>query len=163
MQPAGEQIHAHPDVDATVLDALLDRALGPSPRVVAWHRLSDQQAAVAWDELADWVRWLARRYHLDARELPACRPRHSDLVEELSALRTAHQGAFDPAGSPSGPSDWHQTLALTRQRLRDTTAATGCRSGEHRAPTARGWAGGPDQEFLQHLDEAVRTDLAGQQ
>ena len=78
--------------------------------------------------------------NVDARETPACWAEHGDLFEELSPLRTAHQAAFDPAGPPTGPADWHATLANTRARLHAAVARTGCRAGQHRVPDPPAWA-----------------------
>ena len=87
-----------------------------------------------------WVRWLVTRYCLDHREIPPCWAEHGDLIEELSALHTAHQAAYDPTGPASGPSEWHQVLANTRARLQLWVARTGCRLTEHRAPVPPAWA-----------------------
>jgi hypothetical protein len=83
---------------------------------------------------------LISRYAIDPREIPACWLEHGDLFEELSALHAAHQAAFDPAGPPTGPADWHATLANTRARLQMAVARTGCRAGQHRVPVRPEWA-----------------------
>jgi hypothetical protein len=142
------------------LERLVGDVLGRRPRPVAWARLDVDQAAQAWTDLDTWVRWLARRYLIDAREIPSCWPRHGDLVEELSALRTAHIAACDPSAAPTGLSDWHHSLAATRHRLRELIARTGCRPAEHRQPPAPAWAGEPPPAgYLQDLDAAVEDDL----
>ena len=88
--------------EAADIDALVEELLGTTPRPVNWSRLSPDQAAARWAALDEWVRWLARRYSLDHRDLPPCWYAHGDLVEELSALHTAHQAAFDPGGPGDG-------------------------------------------------------------
>ena len=159
-QPAGL-----PDIgyDPAVLDALLGPALqpGPSPRPVDWAGLDAAAAASAWAALDAWVRWLARRYGIDHRELPPCWYAHGDLLEELSALHTAHQGAYHPAGPGTGPADWHHQLAATRTRLHASVARAGCRPGEHRPPTVPGWAADPaPPDYTAGLASHIATDLA---
>jgi hypothetical protein len=124
------------------LDALVDEILGSKPRPIDWTKLTGAAADEARVALDTWVRWLVARYDIDAREIPACWAEHGDLFEELSALRTAHQAAFDPAGPPTGPADWHATLSNTRTRLQLAVAGTGCRAGHHRAPAPPAWARG---------------------
>jgi hypothetical protein len=142
------------------LDRLVGGVLGRRPRPVAWATLDVDEAAQAWADLDPWVRWLVRRYLIDAREIPPCWPRHGDVVEELSALRTAHQAAFDPSGAPTGPADWHHGLAATRSRLRDLVARTGCRPAEHRQLPTPGWASQPaPADYLAGLHAAVEDDL----
>ena len=92
------------------------------------------------DALAAWVRWLVRRYAIDTREIPPCWAEHGEFVEELSALHTAHRAAYDPAGPPTGPADWHATLANTRTRLHHAVSRTGCRAGQHRPSSPPDWA-----------------------
>ena len=129
-------------VPADELDALVEQILGAKPRPIDWTRLSGPPADEAREALAEWVRWLVTHYAIDPREVPPCWAEHGDLFEELSALHTAHRAAFDPAGPPIGPADWHTMLANTRARLQMAVAGTGCRVGRHRAPTAPEWASG---------------------
>lgn len=128
-------------VDDDELDALVNQILGSEPRPIDWSRLSGVAAAEALAELDAWVRWLVARYAIDPREIPPCWAEHGDLLEELSALHTAHRAAFDPAGPPTGPADWHTVLANTRARLQLAVARTGCRAGQHRLPNAPEWVG----------------------
>ena len=121
------------------LDALVDEILGSKPRPIDWTRLSPEASAEQWAVLDAWVRWLVRRYAIDPREIPPCWARHGDLLEELSALHTAHRAAFDPAGPPTGPSDWHANLANTRARLQHSVSRTGCRGGQHRDSPIPDW------------------------
>lgn len=145
------------DVDAAALEAMIEHALGRVPRPITWATLTAEQAAQVWLALDEWVRWLVTRYALDHRDIPACWYAHGDLVEELTALWTAHQGAYDRAGPATGPADWHQVLANTRTRLQAWAARTGCRHDQHRAPTPPAWAGDPTRggytdAFLAHVD-----------
>ncbi|WP_315093233.1 hypothetical protein [uncultured Cellulomonas sp.] len=120
-------------------DALVDRILGRTPRPVDWSRLDGDEARAAHDALQLWVHWLVRRYAFDHRDVPPCWAEHDALVEELSALHTAHRACFDHAGSPMGPAEWHQILGSTRARLQVWASRTGCRTGEHRADPVPPW------------------------
>ena len=121
------------------LDALVDELLGAKPRPVDWRRIGGSDAARRLFELDAWVRWLVCRYAIDPREIPPCWADHGELIEELSALHTAHQAAFDPAGPPTGPADWHATFANTRVRLHVAVPRTGCRVGQHRPSAVLTW------------------------
>ncbi len=115
-----------------------------------------------WLALDDWVRWLVTRYALDHREIPPCWYAHGDLVEELTALWSAHQSAYDRAGPATGPADWHHTLAVTRSRLQLWAGRTGCRHGQHRDPVAPAWAGEPSPaDYLDAFLARVEADVAG--
>jgi hypothetical protein len=150
------------DVDAAAVNAMIEQVLGRVPRPIHWARLSAEDAAQVWLDLDEWVRWLARTYALDHRDVPPCWYAHGDLVEELTALWTGHRGAYDPAGPPTGPADWHQILATTRTRLQLAAARTGCRHDQHRAPTPPAWASDPAPQgyagsFLAHVDDDAAT------
>lgn len=156
---------ASPSVDPDAeLDALVGQMLGHLPQPVDWRRVPAHAICAEWAALDTWVRWLAARYALDHRELPPCWYRHAAVVEELSALRTAHASAFHPTQPPTGPVDWHQSLGYARQRLRDWVARTGCKPGGHRDDTAPAWATHPTpggyrtqiQEFIADDEQARR-------
>ncbi len=131
---------ADPDLTDGELDALVDTLLANPARPVAWSRLPAAERPGQWAALDGWVRWLTGWYALDHREIPPCWYRHGPLVEELSALRTAHAAAYDPRAQPTAPADWHHTLAATRARLHDWVARTGCRPAEHRDDKPQPWA-----------------------
>lgn len=144
-------------VDDADLDAMIEQVLARTPRPIDWTRLPAEDAAQTWLDLDDWVRWLTRTYVLDHRDIPPCWYRHGDLVEELTALWTAHRAAYEPTGPATGPADWHHTFAACRTRLQAWAARTGCRHGQHRDPVPPIWAGEPatpdyTDAFLAHVD-----------
>ena len=120
-------------------DDLVDLILRGAPRPVDWARLDEAGTERALATLDQWVRWLVRRYALDHRDVPPCWTAHGALLEELSALHTAHRACFDRAGSAMGPVEWLRELGSTRARLQIWAARTGCRAGEHRPDTPALW------------------------
>ncbi|PVU84445.1 hypothetical protein DDP54_00960 (plasmid) [Cellulomonas sp. WB94] len=148
-----------PDEESAA-DALVERILAGVPRPVAWARLNEATAAAAWSDLDAWVRWLARRYSLDHRDVPPCWFAHGHLVEELTALRTAHRVCFDSAGAAQGPAEWHQTFASSRGRLQLWASRTGCRAGEHRPDAPPEWAAEPaPTDYARAFADHVAADL----
>lgn len=99
---------------------------------VCWPHLHADQHAERLTELSTWLSWLKTRYGLDHRTLPDCWQEHGALVEELSALATGWTTAFSSKTDGYTPLHWHTDFALTRRRLADWTARSGCRPGEHR-------------------------------
>lgn len=104
-------------------------------RPVCWAILTATETTAELARLEHWVTWLQDRYHVDQRTVPGCWDRHSDLVEELSALRTAWVYSFNGGARPDAALTWHAALHATRSRLRDIVAETGCRPGQHRGPS----------------------------
>lgn len=154
--PAGAQVS---DEDAEA-DAIVERVLGARPRPVVWRHLGPTAAAAAWVALEDWVRWLAARYALDHRDVPPCWYAHGHLVEELSALHTAHRACFDPAASATAPVEWHQVLASARTRLQLWAGRTGCRPGEHRPDAPPEWSvEPPTADYAAAFAAHVEADL----
>ncbi len=161
----GELFHAGDDdgdVDAASVDLMIEQALARAPRPIDWSHLGAEDAAEVWLALDEWVRALVTRYALDHREVPPCWYAHGDLVEELTALWVAHQGAYEPAGPATGPADWHHLLAATRSRLQLAAARTGCRNDQHRPPAPPAWASEPapagyTSAFIAHVDHDATT------
>ncbi len=59
------------------------------------------------DQLDSWTAWLRHRYPL-ARKIPGCWAQHPELVEELTALWLAWQGAYQQPDAPlTAAADWH--------------------------------------------------------
>jgi len=80
---------------------------GPAPQQWCWPALGEVAAAEQWRDLSAWVGWLRGRYPI-AEQLPACWWRHSELVEELTALRLAWLAAYtEPGAALTGPIDFH--------------------------------------------------------
>ncbi len=134
-------MNEYPDPDD--LDALLaadargfehdDRGGDSGPLgavIIDWRHLTDRDSRAAWDALRDWVEWFVIRYRVPESTVPACWFRHGQLVEELSALHTAHVAAFDDSDAGFGPIGWHERLSLAQNRL--TRAYAGGCSDSHR-------------------------------
>jgi hypothetical protein len=117
-------------------DAFYPASVLPQPgglaMPVCWaaHSPTDHQALLA--DLDVWVTWLADHYSLDRRHIPQCWAQHWELVEELSALQLAWEGAYATIAHTDAPLTWHEHFHLTRTRLAEWVARTGCRPGEHR-------------------------------
>lgn len=139
-----EELAAFLDVELDNYDSLdLDkRATGAAAAggyTVNWRELADADARAVWTALRDWVQWFTVRYGVGKSVVPNCWFRHGALVEELSALHSAHVALFDPSDSGLGPIGWHERLTLARQRLLEATKLTGCTDDAHREPRARRW------------------------
>lgn len=110
--------------------------------VVNWRTLEPENAQAAWAALREWVEWFTVRYNIDSTQIPDCWWRHGALVEELSALHSAHLAAFDESDSGFGPIGWHERLALARTRWKQGYAGS-CAHG-HKDMTPRTWQGKTD-------------------
>jgi hypothetical protein len=77
-------------------------------------------------QLAAWIDWLTTRYQLDHRTIPPCWAHHGELVEELSALRTAWLSSYALTSPGGAPLAWHEAFAHCRTRLHDSAARNGC-------------------------------------
>lgn len=149
--------------DASV-DEILEASYNPMNRdtssemiggfVVNWRALEDREAiAAAWTALRDWVEWFAVRYEIPSTLIPDCWWQHGALVEELSALHTAHAASFDPSDTGYGPVSWHERLTLARARFA-TAYKNGCLDG-HVKPRQRAF---PDVDV--EWDTWIRTTHA---
>jgi hypothetical protein len=96
--------------------------------VVDWRHLTDPDAHVEWVALRAWVEWFVIRYRVAESVVPSCWYRHGQLVEELSALHTAHTAAFDSSDGGFGPIGWHERLSMALPRLTKAYAG-GCADG----------------------------------
>ena len=121
-----------PDSDGFYPDPVLPQPFGPAlPICWAAHTPEDQRLLL--EELDLWVTWLAHHYSLDRRHVPECWAQHWELVEELSALHLAWEGAYATTAHADAPLAWHERFAAARARLADWVSKTGCRTGEHRS------------------------------
>ena len=73
----------------------------------SWRELGDQGSEELWNELTDWVGWIRHRYPV-AKKVPPCWPEHPEVVEELTSLWLAWQGAYEqPDASLTAAAEWH--------------------------------------------------------
>jgi hypothetical protein len=105
--------------------------------VVNWRNLPDEDAAQTWAKLRDWIEWVTVRYNIPLSLIPNCWYQHAALVEELSALHTAHTAAFDESDAGYGPISWHERFAAALPRLAKAYGG-GCTRG-HDPLTPRSW------------------------
>lgn len=101
-----------------------------SPTCWAAQTTDEHQALL--EDLDVWVTWLVEHYSLDRRHVPECWAQHWELIEELSALRQAWEGAYATTAHADAPLVWHERFQEARLRLAEWVARTGCRKAEHR-------------------------------
>ncbi|MEU0938945.1 hypothetical protein [Embleya sp. NPDC005971] len=102
------------EVEATVLDVgkrlkrVTEEPKEPPVPVWSWATMDADKAAEAWAALSAWVRdVLQERYPTSRAALAPCWYKHTDVVEELSALMAAWTRAFGLADSaPPGAIEW---------------------------------------------------------
>lgn len=136
-----------------------DRSGSSAPigaHIVKWRSLTDADARTAWIQLRDWVEWFTVRYQISESVVPACWFKHGDLVEELSALHTAHTVAFHPSDSGFGPIGWHERLTLALPRLRRAYAG-GCSRG-HSRYKPRSWTDVVDEQEWEAWTNRAHAD-----
>lgn len=118
--------------DAFFPHRVLMAPLGP-PTPIVWSAFSESDQELLLEDLDSWVTWLVERYRLDHRVVPPCWTRHPELIEELSALQLAWQGAFSTSAVPDAPLNWHERFASARVRIGDWVSRAGCRPDAHRS------------------------------
>jgi hypothetical protein len=97
-----------------------------------WAQLDEDQTAQLLEVLTDWVEWLTDRFRL-AADLPKCWVEHPDLLEELSALRSAHTWAYGPNADGSDGLRWLESLDRARERWGRWNTSK-CTRAQHREP-----------------------------
>ncbi|WP_439593809.1 hypothetical protein [Microbacterium sp.] len=113
--------------------------------IINWRYLSSGEAGQVWADLRDWVEWFTVRYHVPPSIVPNCWWQHEQLVEELTALYTAHVVSFDDADTGLGPIGWHERLAIAMPRL--TRAYGGGCSERHQTTKPRTWSNVTDENL----------------
>jgi len=110
-----------------------DRPGGMGVTSWCWRDLGPTGTEALWKELTDWVAWIRHRYPL-ARKIPGCWAEHPELVEELTALWLAWQGAYqDRDAALTAPADWHDRwLPGVLHRVEHGPFATDC-AAKHQA------------------------------
>lgn len=104
------------------------------PIPIVWAAHTGSETELLLEELETWVTWLISRFHVDHRLVPSCWQAHTEVLEELSALHLAWQGAYATTAAPDSPLRWMEQFASARARLGEWVSRTGCRPGEHRPP-----------------------------
>lgn len=156
-----EGIHARLDAQQLLIDALSNHLQAITDAVTQrmadeatapdrWSDLPLDEARARWQQLRSWVGWLRERYALDPKALPWCWYLHGAMVEELTALWTAHLAAYEADADRGSPASWHDTLARTLPRLREWSGRTGCKPREHHDDIAPD-PGEPEGRWEEHL------------
>ncbi len=129
-----------------------------------WEHRDRNQAARLWEELAEFVTYLSRRYlaGIPAEyRLAPCWYRHPVAVELLTALMVAHIGAYRDPGSEPGPGlvDFHErSLWPTLERIRHLRLFSSCQDGHtDRYPGELTW---PADDFAQHVADSLPAEEA---
>lgn len=112
--------------------------------IVNWRTLRGPTTPLEWVALRSFVEWFTVRYHVPISVVPNCWWRHGPLVEELSALHTAHTVSFDSRDTGYGPIQFHEQLAAAHARLTRAYGG-GCSSG-HQATKPRSWSDVTDEQ-----------------
>jgi hypothetical protein len=85
-----------------------------------WRTLEGEDRAALWVELRAWVAWFNVRYGSVSSKVAIfpCWPQHPVVVEELTGLMVAWQGAHDVATASDAITAWHERwLWPCRERL----------------------------------------------
>lgn len=95
------------------------------PSRFCWDGLDRAAAERLWDELVRWVHWFRHRYEL-LEKIPPCWYQHSRMVEELTALMTAHRAAYSQthAEGKGATGYWSDMAAWHAYYLRPFLVAT---------------------------------------
>jgi hypothetical protein len=114
-----------------------------TPAAWCWRDLGPHAQTELMAQLAAWTAWLRHRYPL-ARKIPGCWAQHPELIEELTALWLAWQGAYQQPDAPlTTAADWHDRwLPGLLQRLEHGAFALDC-SESHALRPAAAYADAP--------------------
>jgi hypothetical protein len=175
------QLAEHTDAVQQLLDSLSAARPGEPPN---WPTMNADQAATAWNQLADWIAdTLVPWYEITRDQLPDCWALHRPALLHLNWLHHTYQAAHQPGAGPRATADWHtRWLPTALHAVREAIPRRGtrvCGPGHHlssdaeRARPAPSGQPGPavpapspgtqlaDRTFWQPFyDHAMATDLA---
>lgn len=133
---------ATPDVTGAAADPGFLPEAEPDPVMpVNWNTLDTERAEQEWWQLDAFVYWLRDDFGLTPQELPPLWHRHTELVWELSALRTSWLAAHTEDAHPGSPLMWLRDLGESRRRLRDWVQRCGTTLTEDRPTRRTTWPG----------------------
>lgn len=132
------------------------------PTSLCWPELDERSAAAEWRNLGKWLDGLLARHPMHRRVLRPCWRAHTDVVDEISALRLAWQGAYRSAeASATAAVDWMtRWLPATMARIDVEFNHAGCKAGrepEHRDPDTHPIATWDPER----IERFIADDLAG--
>ncbi|WP_027863065.1 hypothetical protein [Marmoricola sp. URHB0036] len=106
-----------------------------APRAWNWRGIGPRAEEELWSQLTAWVAWIRHRYPL-AKRIPPCWAKHTEVVEELTALWLAWQQAYeDRHASLAAPAEWHDRwLPGVLYRLEHGPFALDCASAHQERP-----------------------------
>jgi hypothetical protein len=152
------------EVQQEVIDELLGRVAAvedkqanrpDGPKSIDWATLTGPERGAAWRRLVRFVEGLVYRYSLQ-REILPCWWQHGDAVEELTALFSARETAYDESADAGQPVLWHDMLE--RSRVRVAGALSSCRDG-HVPHALAHWM---NEDVRQQLNAAINREGAAQ-
>jgi hypothetical protein len=126
---------------AAVAEVADNIATGQGHGAASWwpDLATGESRARALESLAIWVDEVLRARHPEMyNRLGACWYQHSDVLDELTALRAAWYAAYrDPAAPATAAMEWHDRwLPGAMRRCRATIRARGCRGRHEKAAPA---------------------------
>jgi hypothetical protein len=112
--------------------------------------------------LGSWVDMLLSRHPMHRRTLRPCWRAHTDVVDELCALRVAWQAAYRSADPyPTAAVDWMtRWLPATMARIDLEFTHTGCKAGsqpEHNDPDAHPIAAWDNERIERFITENLNA------
>lgn len=135
----------------------MSTATGPELSApIRWADLGTDETIAELRKLGDWVTWWVRRYGISATQMPPCWYLHPRMLEELSALHTAHTLWFHSASPANEPLTWHREMEWSLLRLKTQTSDTGCTAQRPQPSRTESW---PDTSTSQDaFAEFIETE-----
>lgn len=112
--------------------------------IVNWRTLRGETIHLEWEALRSFVEWFTFRYEISHSVVPVCWWKHGPLVEELSALLTAHTVSFDSRDTGLGPIQFQDYVHSSFARLRRAYGGE-CNSG-HDPARPPSWSNVTDEQ-----------------
>lgn len=119
-----------------ISEASLD-AVNNEVLVQNWQGMTSAAQAALIEDMADWVDWMIETYRIKSPVIPTCWYRHTEIVQELYAMKLLHTLCYSLNDAGSGPASFVERFTQSQVRLRGYVQDAGCKSsGEHQV--ARG-------------------------
>ena len=130
--------HGVPDHDAITGELRDDGeyaapVVAPVPGPVCWRKGETKKKE--WEAFVEWAEWYLRHFEVPSSVVPECWTQHAVLVEELTAIWTAWQVAYQPEATGRAPLEWLREAGFSRDRMAAASRETTCTHNQHADPT----------------------------